>query len=479
VLEHVRDGRSNGAIARELGMSTNGVKFQVSNLLTKLACTNRREFAAWRGGGLEMIERSEIGSGEERNVRFPDEMSIGTAYVRDLGPADRPEPYWRVRHAFGHWQEVGPAQGEIRVPAKHELGLQLGESTWDHPSLLSLGPDDVQVVINGHDGAARVDLAPIAHWRSLRQLVLGGIGRLADEDLEPLGSLGALHHVLIATLGGTITTGFAPLLRLPRLRDVCLVDLSGLEPKGAGEPNGLRLEPRALRALANVPALHTLSLINVQVERMALAELRSARELRQLCVTNHAASDIDTLLEPVTGLPLPVLSFEGCRHLSDATLERIAAAHADRPLVALELQHTSISDAGIRRLLQRIDPDDLRSLWVGGTALGAASLPGIGSLTRLEQLDLRDVPVEDAGLRELAGLRHLRDLSLARTSIGPDSIEVLAGFQSLQTLDLSGTALDATALARLQELLPDCDVVQGHESWLVAGAMRQFGHSAE
>ena len=49
VLELVREGRSNGEIARELGISPDGAKFHVSEIITKLGVTSRQEAARWEG----------------------------------------------------------------------------------------------------------------------------------------------------------------------------------------------------------------------------------------------------------------------------------------------------------------------------------------------------------------------------------------------------------------------------------------------
>jgi DNA-binding CsgD family transcriptional regulator len=47
VLELVREGLSNGEIGRRLGISTDGAKFHVSEIITKLGVTSRREAAGW------------------------------------------------------------------------------------------------------------------------------------------------------------------------------------------------------------------------------------------------------------------------------------------------------------------------------------------------------------------------------------------------------------------------------------------------
>ena len=48
VLSLVREGLSNEEIARELGISPDGVKFHVSEILGRLGVSSRHEAARWR-----------------------------------------------------------------------------------------------------------------------------------------------------------------------------------------------------------------------------------------------------------------------------------------------------------------------------------------------------------------------------------------------------------------------------------------------
>lgn len=48
VLELVSQGLSNPEIARRLGISPDGAKFHVSEIITRLGVTSRREAARWR-----------------------------------------------------------------------------------------------------------------------------------------------------------------------------------------------------------------------------------------------------------------------------------------------------------------------------------------------------------------------------------------------------------------------------------------------
>ncbi len=47
VLALIREGLSNDAIAGRLGISVDGVKFHVAEILSKLGVRNRREAAQW------------------------------------------------------------------------------------------------------------------------------------------------------------------------------------------------------------------------------------------------------------------------------------------------------------------------------------------------------------------------------------------------------------------------------------------------
>jgi DNA-binding CsgD family transcriptional regulator len=48
VLERVREGLTNEQIGHQLGISRDGAKFHVSEIITKLGVRSRREAATWR-----------------------------------------------------------------------------------------------------------------------------------------------------------------------------------------------------------------------------------------------------------------------------------------------------------------------------------------------------------------------------------------------------------------------------------------------
>lgn len=70
----------------------------------------------------------------------------------------------------------------------------------------------------------------------------------------------------------------------------------------------------------------------------------------------------------------------------------------------------------------------------------------------LTSLDLKDTPVTDAGLRELAPLQNLTTLDLSRTEVTDAGLRELAPLQNLTTLDLSWTEVTNAGLRELAPL---------------------------
>ena len=104
VLELVREGLSNGEIARELGISTDGAKFHVSEILTKLGVSTRREAAEWDGqpAETERVEQERaptaclISLGEYRQLPAG---SSAAATGRAMPHIVAGAPEWRERAA--------------------------------------------------------------------------------------------------------------------------------------------------------------------------------------------------------------------------------------------------------------------------------------------------------------------------------------------------------------------------------------------
>lgn len=82
-------------------------------------------------------------------------------------------------------------------------------------------------------------------------------------------------------------------------------------------------------------------------------------------------------------------------------------------------------------------------------------LAPLARLDKLEDLDLTDCPVTDAGLRHLAKLRRLDTLRLRGTAITDAGVEWLQELPRLHTVDLRNTNVTPEGRRRLEEAKPD------------------------
>ena len=115
---------------------------------------------------------------------------------------------------------------------------------------------------------------------------------------------------------------------------------------------------------------------------------------------------------------------------------------------SLELQDTSVSDAGLRALAGLTL---LETLYLDGTRVagpGLAHLPG----ARLHTLSLARTAVDDAGLDILGSLPDLADLNVARTRVAGPGLARLARFGTLRRLQLAGPLVDDDTLRHLAGL---------------------------
>ena len=89
-----------------------------------------------------------------------------------------------------------------------------------------------------------------------------------------------------------------------------------------------------------------------------------------------------------------------------------------------------------------------------------AGLETLGTLKRLEHLDLEDNQLSDEGGAHLANLQSLRVLNLSRNvSITDASIEALSGLTDLRILTLTETGFSAEGIEALGHRLAGCRIV--------------------
>ncbi len=98
----------------------------------------------------------------------------------------------------------------------------------------------------------------------------------------------------------------------------------------------------------------------------------------------------------------------------------------------------------------------LRAVRLGGTGVGDEACAALGVLPTLEDLDLRDCPVSDAGLASLVDLPKLKALRLSgkngECSVSDDGMEHVGKIKSLKVLAIDFLWVSEEGLEKLKEL---------------------------
>ncbi|MEI6654555.1 MAG: c-type cytochrome domain-containing protein [Verrucomicrobiota bacterium] len=131
----------------------------------------------------------------------------------------------------------------------------------------------------------------------------------------------------------------------------------------------------------------------------ALATLRSRLPGRLACVVPGQPE-----LEYAPGIH--------AAEVGDAQLNAMAPVAGS--VVALELQQTRVTDAGLAALAPFVK---LRNLQLQNTALSDAGMVHLGGIAALEVVNLYGTGVTDAGLQHLAPLKHLKKVCLWQSKV--------------------------------------------------------------
>jgi hypothetical protein len=109
--------------------------------------------------------------------------------------------------------------------------------------------------------------------------------------------------------------------------------------------------------------------------------------------------------------------------------------------------------------LAALDADALDAIWLGNTFADDEQLANLAHLTGLVWLDVQNNgAITDAGMDHLRGLTALRSLGLHWTRVTDASIDVFIQMTALEHLDIWGCEITETAVARLRDALPRCEI---------------------
>ena len=359
---------------------------------------------------LALADETSKASSRGHTVVFPDDLLMGTLYVRDRGwKADLWQKGFMKKLGFQNqetregWQKLGPAQGSVTVPEGKELRLEVARLAADDLSwLATLKPNDLQ----------RIDLAHLANNSELGHL-------------KKLTGMKALSF------------------KAANLRHAGMVHIKGLEGLEELDLSDTYVTNAGLRHLREMRHLKRLDLRETSISAPGLVHIVNLRSLESLHLPSFIGDRALAQLSTLTSLKQLDL---GDTQISDAGLAHLKGLVN---LQWLDLGVRSISDAGLVHLKGLVN---LQWLNLQGTSISDVGLAHLKGLTNLHGLYLASRDITNAGLAHLSGLTKLQWLDLE--SNGHITSEALAHLKDipLRGITLTVTQMDDTALAHLGEI---------------------------
>jgi len=180
--------------------------------------------------------------------------------------------------------------------------------------------------------------------------------------------------------------------------------------------------------LRGLSSLETLDLEYNKITDSGLEQLRRVRSLKDLNIASSRVTDA------------------GLAHLEGLTR-----------LETLNLLEDRITDKGLEHLKHLTNLKDLNLCYTLVTDKGLVHLKG---LINLEKLCLANCPgISDAGLVNLKGLKRLQWLHLDGSKVTDAGLVHLEGLVSLTYLGLMDTKVTDSGVKKLQQVLPDAEIV--------------------
>lgn len=384
-------------------------------------------------------------------LHFPAERSVGKLFVEDESDG---------------WEFLGPAQGDVSVPADRNIKLIIhlvGPRPDDLSGLSGLGPSDlyelsIQSSIR-RTPASRPRLESLSHLTGLQALSLGntGVTGLQMSSLKSLSSLRSLTFVREHSFG---SAGLAALKNFTALEYLdCYT-----RPIDAG-----------LKHLAQLPNLQRLRLRMGGIRGPGLAYLAEMPRLEKLTLwgTTGLTDRHIRYLEGLTRLKSLTL-WGGDVPLTNSTLASVSKLSGLEELHFIRTK-TDFTDAGVAKLTKMpklrnlgTSPDDASILAgmqqlesVSGIALTSRNMKALAGLSNLKSLGLAlKAPISGSAenpvamLGELKSLEklHVRGWSMGAKCFGDEELALLESLNSLKDLSIPVDGLTDRGLASIGKL---------------------------
>lgn len=357
---------------------------------------------------------------------------------------------------------TGPSAGDEQLAYVAQLRgvsiLHLSQSavTCNGIEHLNALPDLRRLDLSGTPHAAG-SLEAIGRFGSLRSLDLGGCQWVRDEDLA---SLHALEHLESLSLSRT-TISDVGLAHLARVRGLVMLDLSdtySITDAGLAHLNRLpqlqqlkldgcrRITEEGVRELSSAPTLELLSCGEVRVRYRTLQEIRANNPR----IGMHVDVDYSDM-QPLCSLGAKVFISQTCTVRSiviDGQRPGEAGLVVPGVLPSLRTAPAAAAHAGL--VFDREIPLIQDASSERGMTDEAFSL--LKKFPEIQSVELRHVPISDAGLGVLGEVRELQSLTLEDVPITDRGLEHLWQLPNLRQLTLHGVPVTGEGLAGLHHL---------------------------
>lgn len=312
------------------------------------------------------------------------------------------------------------------------------------------------------------DMRRLAQIPTLQEINLSRT-RITGKGLEPLASLENVAALKLQFAEFLTATDIGHLAQWKNLRTLDL--------------RGTRADSGVFERLAVHRSLEFLDISSTEVDDEGFEELAALTKLRELrCGANRLSGLALTVLKTVPALrSLDAGGYQRVDSglwglaLNEQNLERLGGL---TQLESLTLRGAKLADRGTDRPgselaikkeivgLDRLAPlTKLQALDLGDLPVKSADLAWLPALPALEQLDVDgSYQIDDAVATTLRTLGSLKRLNLAGTLVTDAALNQLAGMTALERLTVGGTQVTAGAVAAFARQRPDCRVI----SWNAA-----------
>ena len=206
-----------------------------------------------------------------------------------------------------------------------------------------------------------------------------------------------------------------------------------------------------LAFLTSLPRLQTIELGCTRVTDTGLSRLTVLTELTSLRLRKTSVSDSGlAYLQTLPQLSDLDLGFtrvtdDGVRQLRNLPrLERLC------------LDDTAVTDAGLQYL---VEFPHLKEVVLTNTATSDAGLKTLQDCVHLTELWLIGTRITDAGLESVKGMACLERLAIGNTNVTDAGLKHLEGLKKLQLIEVEGSRTSPAGLRKLQQALPNCDIM--------------------